>query len=207
VQMKLVDAETAAAALAQEVGLSFIDLAETIPDDSVLDRLPRNIVKRNSILPLFVDDDMLLLACIDELSHELEDDLRLRFEMPIRRVIATPLAINQGIAKYYAPGMRDEALAESAAASSSGKSKPKKAKSSASQPAKRAKPSSQLTDEERKERKQWGILFMCWSVIGAVLFDQFIIKAYVLPTFAFPFITTMIVPPVVIWYVLKVYWK
>ncbi len=31
-------------------------------------------------------------------------------DCPLRAVIATPLAINQGIAKYYAAGMRDEAV-------------------------------------------------------------------------------------------------
>jgi hypothetical protein len=108
VQMKLVEPAAAADALAQELGLPFIDIADMIPDDNVLDRVPRNVVKTNSILPLFVDDDQLLVACVNPPTHELEDELRLRFQQRIRCVLATPLSINQGIAKYYAPGMRQE---------------------------------------------------------------------------------------------------
>ncbi len=64
VQMKLVDAEAAAQALAVELGRPFVDLNEMFPDDSVLDRVPRSVVKRNVVLPLFVDDDCLLIACV-----------------------------------------------------------------------------------------------------------------------------------------------
>ena len=104
VQMKLTDATTAAQALAEELGRSYIDLADVTPDDSVLDKVPRATVKRHSILPLFLDDETLLVACVNEPDQELEDEIRLRFDVPMRPVIATPLAINQGIAKYYAPG-------------------------------------------------------------------------------------------------------
>lgn len=114
VQMKLVDPPTAAQALSRQLGLPFVDLAEVIPDDSVLDRVPRAVVKRHSILPLFVDNDTVLVACIDEPTPQLEEELRLRYGMTARAVIATPLAINQGIAKYYAAGMRDETVAEAA---------------------------------------------------------------------------------------------
>eukprot|EP00913_Durusdinium_trenchii_P023332 g21910.t1 len=130
VQMKLVDQETATRALAAELGFSYVDPSQLIPDDSVLDKVPRNVVKRNSCLPLFIDDDVLLVACIHEPTTELEEEFRLRFGVPMRPVLATPLAINQALATYYAPGMRDEAADEpSASKGKSGKTK-KSAKSS-----------------------------------------------------------------------------
>ncbi|MGV2341404.1 MAG UNVERIFIED_CONTAM: hypothetical protein LVR18_47985 [Planctomycetaceae bacterium] len=53
----------------------------------------------------------------DEPSHELEEEIRIRCSIPMRPVLALPRAINQAIAKYYAPGMRDEpAAAEEPAA-------------------------------------------------------------------------------------------
>ena len=160
VQLKLVEPDVAARALAQELGRAYVDLAEVLPDDSILDQVPRAVVKRHSCLPLFIDHDCVLVACTDEPDSELEDEIRLRFNMPIRPVLATPLAINQAIAKYYAAGLRKE-VAEPArsgkGSSSSGSLKPKTA----------------LTEDEKAQRKQIGILAMCWSVIGFSLLDSF----------------------------------
>ena len=200
VQMKLVDVETATQAYAQELGRSYVDLNEMTPDDSVLDQVPRNVVKRNSILPLFVDNDVLLVACVDEPEPDLEEELRLRFGVPIRAVLATPLAINQGIAKYYAPGMRDESAAEMPAAQKKGTKGAKKT----------AAPSRPLTEEEKQQRKQLGILLMCWGIILPILFDQFILKPYVVSgVLKNPYLplTPLIVTPLVIGWVLLVYWK
>ena len=160
VQLKLVEPDVAARALAQELGRAYVDLAEVLPDDSILDQVPRAVVKRHSCLPLFIDHDGVLVACTDEPDSELEDEIRLRFNMPICPVLATPLAINQAIAKYYAAGLRKE-VAEpvrgSRGASSSGSAKPKAA----------------MTEEEKAQRKQIGLLAMCWSVIGFSLLDSF----------------------------------
>lgn len=134
VQMKLVDSAKAARALAQQLGLSFVDLEDMVPEDDALDLVPRHQVKRHSFVPLFVDDDRLLVASVDELDPDLEEELRLLSGHPIRAVVATPRAVNQAIATYYAPGMRDSAKANPAssapskASSKSSKSSKKKAK-------------------------------------------------------------------------------
>ena len=199
VQMKLADAETAAQALAQELGLSYVDLSEMAPDDSVLDRVPRSLVKRNTILPLFLDDDVLLVACVDEPTHELEDELRLRFEVPMRRVIASPKAINQGIAKYYAAGRRDEAAAAQAlAASSKSKAKPEKQKKK-----KPPKPISQLTPEELRQRKLIGALIAMWAIVGSVVAGQFLPGANLFVEY----LPALIVTPIVIYFFVKTYLK
>lgn len=133
VQMKLADPAEAARALARQLGYSFVELEEMVPEDDALDLVPRQLVKQHSFVPLFIDDDRILIAAADEPEHELEDELRLRFGAPIRTVIATPRAINQAIASYYAPGMRDEAKSQrtAPAGKTSGKGKPKAAASSA----------------------------------------------------------------------------
>lgn len=200
VQMKLVDVETATQAYAQELGRSYVDLNEMTPDDSVLDKVPRSVVKRNAILPLFVDDDVLLVACVDEPEPDLEEELRLRFGVPIRTVLATPLAINQGIAKYYAPGMRSDSVPDAPAAQQKKGAKGKKT----------AAPSAPLTEEQKRERFLYGILFMCWGVILPVLFDQFVLKPYVVSgVLKNPYLplTPLLVTPAVIAWVLLVYWK
>lgn len=124
VQMKLVAPDVAARALARQLGFSFVDLDDMVPEDDALDRVPRSLVKKHSFIPLFIDDDRLLIACADEIEHELEDELRLRYDgVPVRPVIATPRAINQAIAQYYAPGMRDEPKLGAAVQSSTSKGK------------------------------------------------------------------------------------
>lgn len=203
VQMKLLDAEAAARALAQSLGLPFIDFDELLPDDSVLDRVPRKVVKRYSIVPLFADDGVLLIACRDEPPHELEDEMRLRFEMPMRAVIASPRSINQAIAKYYAAGMRDESSAEDIAAASPSTARKRKSKP----PRKRV---SQLSPEEQRERRQYGILFINGSIIGSVLLDEFVLRGplgFVNWMVFGHFLATLIVPPLVILWVFRVYWK
>jgi len=198
VQMKLVDPETAAQALAVELGYSYIDLSETYPDDSVLDRVSRVLVKRNTFLPLFEDEDYLLIACADQPSAELEEELRMIFGLPVRPVIAAPRAINQAIAKYYAPGVRDEAVQPAQAASSA--TAPKKAKE---KPTKKRRPATQLSEGERQQRKQIGWIIICWTIIGTVLLGQFLPTESMLAKY----LPTVLISPPVIWYVVKVYWK
>ncbi|MBL4884027.1 MAG: general secretion pathway protein GspE [Planctomycetaceae bacterium] len=190
VQMKLVSAEKAAMAYAQELEHSFVDLETVLPDDTVLDMVPKNVVKRNRVLPLFIDEDVVLVACVDMPDHELEDEFRLRFNKPMRSVIATPLQINQAIAKFYAPGERDKAVAQNV-------SPGKRAKSGSKSKNKAAdKPQESLTEDEKNSQRSMAILFLCWSVIGSALVDQLIIKAYILPRWSFFVGFVLIIPPI-----------
>ena len=111
----------------------------------------------------------------------------------MRAVIATPLAINQGIAKYYA-SRPDEAV-----------TKVRK------QARKRFK---DLTEDEQHERKQLGWIIMCWGFVVPVMIDQFLLKSRIpwraselLWGLFDQFMLSLIVPWVVIWWVLKIYWK
>jgi len=173
VQMKLVDAEIAAEVLAMELGLPYVDLEQLTPDDSILAKIPRAVARRNTILPLFVDDDMLLVACVDEPTHDLEDELRLRVGVPIRRLIASPLSINQGIAKFYAGLEADEESVADAGAAA--KKKKKKKEQKAERKAEVAVPGS--SEAKAAEHKKWqiGTILMCWSVIVPAMIDVFVL--------------------------------
>lgn len=218
VQMKLADVETATRAFAVELGLSYVDLAETLPDDGVLDRVARASVRRNSIIPLFVDEDYILVACTDEITHDLEQELRLSFDLPVRPVLATPMAISQAISKYYPPGTRETpVVVKKETAATPEPKKGKKADKTAEQPAaatpaKKAAAAgphrywSQLTPDEQAERKQWGLLLMCWFSIGSVVFDQFVVFNF-WTAYPLPFLMPIFVVPAIVWYVKKVYWK
>lgn len=158
VQMKLVKPTVATRAMAQEYRMPFVDLDDMLPEDDVLDKLPRNVVKRHTCLPLFEERGRLMVACVDRPSPELEDEVRLRYGMPIRAVIAMPRSIQQAHSKYYAAGMRDDAKSES---DSGGKTK---AKSKKGAPKKKAAGGT-LSAEEKKQRMQYSLIAICWSVM------------------------------------------
>jgi len=224
VQMKLVEPDAAAQALALHHGLSYVDLDDMIPEDDVLDATPRSLVKKQSIIPLFVDDDRLLVACIDMPDHEIEDEMRLRYGVPMRAVLATPRSISQAISKYYAPGMRDEAVpypnAVAAVAPPLVKGgKPAKAKAAeATQPAKSMSKAAaterfeDLSADEKAKRKQVGLIAMSWSIlipcIPLLLYGVWPGAITSLPGFVFmlPWVA-LLTAPATIFYVTQKYWK
>ena len=169
IQMKLVEPVEATRALAIELRLPFVDLEDMLPEDSVLDMIPRRVVKKHSCLPLFEDRGLMLVACIDEPSPALEDEIRIRCGHPMRAVLAVPRAVNQAIAKYYAPGMRDESTAaeEPEEKTSAKGSKPAKTKVEKPKIAAKSK-SSALSADERKQRMQISLIAICWATIGTV---------------------------------------
>lgn len=173
VQLQMVDPEIAAQALAQEVGLPYVDLADMLPDDAVLDEVPKTTVKQHSILPLLVDQGVLLVACVTPIDHELEDELRLRFNVPVRSVLASPKAINQAIAKYYAPGARAERAAQAEPKEGEkGKKKAAPEKKKERAPPKKRGPK---TPEEIRNQQLIGWIILCWSCVAAYLLDMFVI--------------------------------
>ncbi|MFN5287580.1 MAG: hypothetical protein ACK5KS_22375 [Planctomyces sp.] len=171
IQMKLVEPPDACRALAAELRLSYADLEDMLPDDSVLDRIPRRVVKRHSCLPLFEDRGCILVACSDEPSHELEEEIRIRCGVPMRAVLAVPRSINQAIAKYYAPGMREEAAEDVSAKSANSKEaksgKPEKTVQKPAAKEVRSK-SAPLTEDQKRERLMITAIATCWSIIGTV---------------------------------------
>ncbi len=168
VQMKLVEPDEATRGLAAELRLSYIDLEDMLPDDDVLDQVPRRTVKKFSCLPLFEDRGRLLVACADDPGMALEDEIRLRFGMPMRAVLAVPRSINQAIAKYYAPGERDEA-GGTAVAGTPASTKGKPAVQNAKPEKRTAKAKSEpLSKEDAAQRMQYSLIGICWSVIGTV---------------------------------------
>ena len=192
VQLKMVDHETAARAFANELGRSYVDLADLVPENDAMDMVPKNVVRRHNCLPLFVDENAVVVACADEPDSELEDEIRLRFHMPIRPVIASGKSINQAIAANYAPGMRNE-VAEPA--KGTGKTASKGTGKKSNSQVQSADPA--LTEEEKAQRKQLGLIFMCWSIVVPALLDTFVlwerVYRYYLPRFMeyFPYISTI----------------
>jgi hypothetical protein len=198
VQLKMVEPALAAQALAGEVGLPYIDLAEMTPEDAALDKVPRKLVKQHSILPLFIDDVAVLVACVHPIDHDVEDELRLRFARPIRSVLATPFSINQGIAKYYAPGLRDEPVEEVVP------SKASKTKKQAEAP--RKKSSEPKAPVDKRQQQQIGIIVFCWSFVLAYLLDWMVITPNVFGDM-WSYLLFLVIPGITGIIVWQMYWK
>lgn len=212
VQTRVTDAELATKAYAEELGHSFVDLEIVLPDETVLDQVPRKTVKKYSILPLFIDDDRILVACIYEPTQLLEDEFRLRFNLPMHPVMAAPLQIQQAIAKYYPPGVREDVGSSVSPEETSSKSGKKKKKPAKSKPAKASSAVfSELSEEEQQQRKQIGIIAICWAIIGGVMLDQYYIKPNLMPeAFNFqwlPSIGTLGLALIVFGWLKTSYWK
>jgi len=187
VQLKMVDQETAARAFASEVGRSYVDLVDLTPENDALDLVPKTVVRRHNCFPLFVDESAVVVACVDEPDMELEQEIQLRFHKPIRPVIASGKAINQAIATHYAPGMRKEI--EPPKSSTKTKSKTT---------AKEKVQVEELSEDEKAQRKQLGIVFICWCFIVPALLDTFVLWdrawRFVLPKFmeSAPYVATVL---------------
>lgn len=210
VQMRFVNGATATQAMARSQGMSYIDLEETIPEGDILLQLPQHVAKRNTILPLFIDDDMLLVACADQPTHELEDDLRMRYQVPTRWVLAMPRSINEGIRKYYAAAEEVEEEEEESVADTKQSKKAVKAAKPAKKPEKkkRVRGEEQLSPEQLKEKKMLAFIFCGWAFCGAILIDQFVLKSFVFPqTWPWHFMLTTITVPIIAFYLLSGMWK
>jgi hypothetical protein len=191
VQLKMVDHENAARAFANEIGRSYVDLADLIPENDAMDMVPKTVVRRHNCLPLFVEDNAVVVACVEEPDTELQDEIRLRFGKPIRPVIASGRSINQAIQTNYAPGMRKEAAEP---AKTAGKTAKKKATES-----KVVKAEAEYSEEEKAQRKQLGLIFMCWAIVIPAALDTWVLWDRVwkkfLPRFMeyFPYVATIII--------------
>jgi len=189
VQLKLTDQDTATRAYASELGYAYVDLADMIPDEETLDAVPKSVVRRYTCLPLFVDGERVLVACGNEPSHDLEEEIRLRFGLAMRAVLATPKAIKDAIDQYYAAGLRKEK------APARPKSKSTAAASKLVEKVTQKKHHSELTTEEKDERKKLGIVLCCMTFVILGNLDNWLLYGLVWKYFApswFPFVSTIL---------------
>ncbi len=191
VQLKYVDSEQATRAFANELGLSFVDLGDMIPDEAALDMLPKAVVRRFTCLPLFIDRERVLVACSVEPSDELEEEVRLRCGVPMRGVLATPSAIKENIDRYYAAGMRKE-KAPPTKKSSMGMKTTEKTTAAPSAKA-------EYSDAEVEERKKLGMVLcmmtfvILWNLDTFLLWDMFWKKFVPLSLSSVAYLATIVV--------------
>ncbi|MGD0898854.1 MAG: hypothetical protein ABR915_13535 [Thermoguttaceae bacterium] len=113
VQQKAASPDVVMLAYAESIGLPCVDLADVGVDESLVPQVPSSLARQHSCVPVLCDRGQLLMASPNPLPPDVEEELRLRLNMPVRTVLCTAGSINPLITKYYA---RDTAPAGAPAA-------------------------------------------------------------------------------------------
>ena len=111
-QQKFAPADAVMQIYAESIGLPYVEISEVEIDEELVPKLPAVMARQQSCVPLMMDDGRLLVVTPNQLSPEIEDQLRLRFGVPVRTVLCTPGGIHEAINKHYT---REQAAAELAA--------------------------------------------------------------------------------------------
>lgn len=147
IQQKLASADVVMPLYAESLGLSFLDLAEFDIDLSLIRRVPAYIARQQSLAPVMIDANQLLIAAPHTLDPQVEDEVRLRAGMSIRTVICTPTAIHDVVNKFYTKEQAATELASSAVMRPAPKPKAEKSEEAV------AKPDAPITADEYELRK------------------------------------------------------
>jgi hypothetical protein len=163
VQQRLAKSEAVLPAYAESIGLPYLDLNDVPLNPALVAQIPPMMARQHSCMPVLVDREQLLMASPNELDPSVEEELRLRFGMPVRTVLCTPGNITEAINKYLP---KDGSAPEAVAAPVAQAAPVQAAAPAAPAPAKRSGP---LTPEEKKQRFNYTILASGWVGIPIIV--------------------------------------
>jgi type II secretory ATPase GspE/PulE/Tfp pilus assembly ATPase PilB-like protein len=89
--------------LADWMGVRVVDLRSMSPETAALRRVPKTVAERESVLPLMVRGDTLVVAVTDPWDKRLLDELRFMSELRVQAVGAVPGTLVPAIARAYRP--------------------------------------------------------------------------------------------------------
>jgi hypothetical protein len=122
------------------------------------------MARQHSCAPLLIDDEKVIVASPNPLRPEVEDEVRLRFGVPVRVVLCTPADIHELVNKHYS---------KEAAAAQIGVTLPGgQAAAETTADGKKKKP--KLNPAERKKRRQQVVMlafmltFMVFALFGSL---------------------------------------
>jgi type IV pilus assembly protein PilB len=95
-------------AKAQELGVPFVDLTVYKIDPSTINVVPEHIAKKNNVIPVRKDNNVLFVAMADTNNLQAQDSLRLVSRCQIRPVLAVPDHIEEAINRNYGGGVTVE---------------------------------------------------------------------------------------------------
>jgi hypothetical protein len=155
VQAKVARYEEVLPAYAESIGLPYLDLDDVPLNPQLIAAVPPMMARQHSCVPVLIDGKELLMASPNPLDPNVEEELRLRFSMPVRTVLCSPKNINNVIAKHIG---RDAVVEPPPAAAPNippPAAAPGQPAPAAAAPAKRSGP---MTDEEKKQRRDMALI-------------------------------------------------
>jgi hypothetical protein len=154
VQQKLAKYEAVLPAYAESIGLPYLDLSDIPINQSLIAAVPPFMARQHSCVPVMVDSNQLLMASPNPIDPNVEEELRLRFSMPVRTVLCTPANVNEVIAKYVP---RDASAAPAPApVAAAAVAAPAAAPAPAG--AAKERPTGPMTPEEQTERRNLALV-------------------------------------------------
>ena len=87
--------------------MEFVDLAQINVRPEIIELIPRDKAYRYGVVPVNLNDDVLVVAISDPLNFDTLDNLRFLLKREIEMVCATPEKIRAALVRYY--GSADEA--------------------------------------------------------------------------------------------------
>ncbi len=115
IDMGLIKESDLVRALAEQVGLEFVDLSETRIDPASAALLPETLARRYRALPIGERDGKLLVAMSDPANVYALDDIRAITNRDLQPVVATASDVEQAISKFSQLDGQVEQLASEAA--------------------------------------------------------------------------------------------
>ena len=180
VQQKMADPDVVMLAYAESLGLPYVELEDVGVDEELVPGVPPTIARQHSCVPVMTDEGQLLMASPNPLIPDVEEELRLRFNMPVRTVLCTPASINAVVARYYP---RDAAAAAPVAAAK------KPAAGKAPKQERESEPRS--GDEKFKRRGMCAVIAFNVTAIVSALFYAYVLGGMI-PVFSLPFFAIII---------------
>jgi type IV pilus assembly protein PilB len=102
VEMGLVSEAVLLDRLRQQLGVTLVDLASTVIDESVLAHVTEDLAKKYVAIPVELEGrSTLVVAMADPLNVAALEDLRFHSGMFIKPVLASPAQIQEAIERYY----------------------------------------------------------------------------------------------------------
>jgi type IV pilus assembly protein PilB len=89
------------AALAQQIGMRFVDLADLQVDVGALAAVPQAVCRRYNALPIGYEDGKLLVAMSDPANVFAIDDMRSITGIDVKPVVSTKSDVSNAINRYY----------------------------------------------------------------------------------------------------------
>ncbi|MGL4942174.1 MAG: hypothetical protein ACRC46_03165 [Thermoguttaceae bacterium] len=150
-QQKAAAPEIVMLAYAESVGLPFVSLEDVGVDEIIAPQIDPNMARQQSFVPILSDQGTLILASPKPVSPDVEENLRMIFEMPVRCALCTTAQVNAAIAKYY-PRDAVQVIAQRGKSDASAPTAKKKAASTSSAAARTS--SEPVSPEVQKQRLQ-----------------------------------------------------